>query len=265
MTDNNERAANAMSTLPDDMERIFTALETQSQQIAALAQPADAQPGCDKLFKALAKAQSEIQNAVHDAEAKAGPYSYKYATLDAVLEAVRGPLSKNGLSFMQLPGRVMDGDVELLSLTTIIGHESGQSIENYFEMYPPKRDPQGIGSAMTYMRRYVLMAMCGIAGANDDDAEKTLPEEETISAAQADQIFNLADDLFGDDAEALLERMCDKIFQVDAVAKIPAKEFDVAIMRIENTRKRKDREKQQKKPDAKKPEATKKPASEPSA
>ena len=99
----------------------------------------------------------------------------------------------------------------------------------------------------------------------DDDAERTKPEAETITGAQADEIFNLADELFGDDADALLERMCDKIFQVDAVAKIPAKEFDVAIRRIKNTRARKDREKEQKKPDAKKPAATKKPASEPTA
>ncbi|MDX1429938.1 MAG: ERF family protein [Rhodothermales bacterium] len=205
------------------------------------------EPTHDKLFAALAKAQGEIKNAEHDAEADAGQYKYKYATLDSVLNAIRGPLSKNGLSIIQLPGRKIERDnVEILTLTTVLGHTSGQSIENYFEMYPPKRDPQGIGSAMTYMRRYTLMAICGIAGAADKDAEDLKEVIETISADQADQIYNLADELFGADADELLKRMCDKIFQVDAVADIPAKEFEVAIRRIENTRKRKDREKERK-------------------
>jgi hypothetical protein len=86
------------------------------------------------------------------------------------------------------------------------------------------------------------MAIVGIAGAADDDAEGTKAEAETITAAEADAIWNLADELFGDDANLLLERMCDKIFGVDGVPKIPAGEAEVAMQRIKNTRKRKDAE-----------------------
>jgi hypothetical protein len=241
-----------------------TITESMFRQLLAgdmtpIAAATEERPQHDKLFTALAKAQTEIQNAEKDAEVDAGQYKYQYATLDAVLNALRGPLSKNGLSLLQLPGRTKDGEVELLSLTTILGHSSGQSIENYFEMYPPKRDPQGIGSCMTYMRRYTAMAIVGIAGAADDDAEGTKTEAEKISPDQADQIFNLSDELFGDDSEALLKRMCDKIFDVPKVTDIPAAEFDVAMRKIENTKKRKDKEKEKKKPDTKKPE-TKKPA-----
>lgn len=209
----------------------------------------------DKIYKALAKAQAELTDPKQDAEADAGQYKYRYATLSAVLSVVRPVLAKNGLCLTQMPGRRVDGDVELLTLTTILGHESGQSIENYFEMYPPKRDPQGIGSAMTYMRRYVAMSICGIAGAQDDDAEKTKPGKETITAAQADQIFNLADELFGADSEDMLKRMCEKIHLVDAVRDIPADEFEVAMTRMRN---------QAKKRGTKTPEA-KKPAAKPSA
>lgn len=244
-----------MNTLPAALDRLQNGIarlnERQDNLEVMLTNQEAPRPAHNELFAALAKAQAEIKNAEHDAEADAGPYKYKYATLDAVLNAIRGPLSKNGLSFIQMPTRVKRDDVELLGLTTILAHTSGQSIENYFEMYPPKRDPQGIGSAMTYMRRYVLMAMTGIAGAADLDAENTKPAAETITAAECDQILALADELFGSDADALLERMCDKIFGVDAVSKIPKGQAEVAMKRIENTRKRKDAEKQ--KPAAKKP------------
>lgn len=205
-------------------------------------------PEHDKLFAALAKAQSEITAAELDATGQAGTRVYSYASLASVMKAIRGPLSKNGLSLIQLPERTTEGDVTLLRLTTILAHASGQSISNRFEMYPPKNDPQGIGSAMTYMRRYTAMAIVGIAGANDDDAEGTKAAPKTITPAEADSILSLADELFGDDANALLERMCDKVFGVDAISKIPEGQKDVALNRIKNTRKRKDEEKSKPKP-----------------
>jgi len=216
------------------------------------------EPEHDKLFTALAKAQSEITAAELDAEGQAGTRKYSYATLTSVMSAIRAPLSKNGLSIIQLPARVTRADINLLQLTTILAHSSGQSISNVFEMYPPKDDPQGIGSAMTYMRRYTVMAVVGIAGANDDDAEGTKTAPETITAAEADKILSLADDLFGDDADALLARMCDKVFGVESVPKIPKGEAEIALQRIDNTRKRKDQEKEAKPP-------AKKAAAKPSA
>lgn len=209
----------------------------------------------DKLFAALAKAQGEITSAELDAEGQAGTRVYSYATLTSVMTAVRKPLSDNGLSIIQMPERTRQGEVDLLRLTTILAHESGQSISNVFEMYPPKQDPQGIGSAMTYMRRYTVMAIIGIAGANDDDAEGTKAEPKTITSAEADSILSLADDLFGDDANALLDRMCDKVFGVASIPKIPEGQADVALTRIKNTRKRKDEEKEPKPKPKPKPSA----------
>jgi hypothetical protein len=197
----------------------------------------------DKLFTALAKAQGQMHNAEMDAT---NPhYGSSYATLASCLSAVREPLSANGLSLMQLPGRKVEGNgVELLTLTTILGHTSGQSIENYFEMYPPKKDPQGIGSAMTYMRRYALMAICGIAGSHDDDAEAAAAEAPTITPAEADQILVTADELFGSDADQLLERMCSKVFGVEGVPKIPEGQANVAINALNNQKKRMEAAKQ---------------------
>lgn len=267
-----------LNTLPARFEHIDNSIEDIRVAVATIGNRVDdvwqefedgLKPDNDKLFAALSKAQGEIQNAKHDAEANAGQYSYKYATLDAVLEAVRGPLSKNGLSIMQLPGRKLenDGKTEVLTLTTILGHSSGQSIQNYFEMYPPKRDPQGIGSAMTYMRRYTIMAICGIAGAADDDAGAATgdgSDYERISAAEVDQILELADDLFGDDADGMVERMCDKLYGVAALRDVPAGEAELAMRRLENQKKKRGTAQPADEPADKKPEAEEKPASKPS-
>jgi hypothetical protein len=201
------------------------------------------QSDTDKLFDALAKAQAELTDPEQTGEAEVrmksgGKYGYKYATLSGVLSTVRPVLSKHGLSLMQLPTRPQGDRGEILGLTTILGHKSGQSIENYFEMVVPDPSPQGVGSAMTYMRRYVAMSILAIAGAQDDDAEKAQPAAKLITAAQADKIFETADELFGDDAEAMLERMCKKIHMVEEVRLIPADEFDVAIKRMENQAKK---------------------------
>lgn len=233
-----------LSTIPASIDAIESKLTEHDRlfdTIRIIQDDTPAGPTMDKLFGALAKAQTELENAEQDSENT--HFHNKYASLGSVMTAIRGPLSKNGLAILQLPRHEITDKGILVGLETILGHSSGQQVSNYFSLYPPKQDPQGIGSALTYLRRYAAMAIVGIAGAADDDAEGTLAEPETITAAEADAIWNLADELFGDDANALLERMCDKIFGVDAVPKIAAGEAEIAMQRITNTRARKDKEK----------------------
>jgi hypothetical protein len=114
------------------------------------------------LAEALAKAQGEIQAAKRDQE---NPFFHsRYADLAAVWEACRQPLAKNGLAIVQLPGK-RDGH---LFIDTILMHSSGQWISSRLFMTPVKDDPQGVGSAITYARRYGLQAMVGIAPDDDD-------------------------------------------------------------------------------------------------
>jgi hypothetical protein len=235
-----------LKELPEKLGKIHHAIEHIDDRLAEhdklfdkISIIAANEPDTDKLYEALAKAQAELTDPEQTGEAEVrmksgGKYGYKYATLSGVLSTVRPVLAKHGLAISQLPSRPASDRGEMLGLTTILGHKSGQSLENYFEMVVPDPSPQGVGSAMTYMRRYVTMAICGIAGAQDDDAEKAQPAAKTITAAQADVILNRADELFGDDSEAMLERMCKKIHMCDAVREIPADEFDIAIARMEN-------------------------------
>lgn len=117
-------------------------------------------PTIAEISKALGKFQSQVEAVTKDAS---NPFfKSKYATLDNVLETIRKPLGGAGLSFAQFP----DGQN---SLTTILMHESGEWIESTYQMTPTKNDPQGSGSALSYMRRYALGAILGLATEIDDD------------------------------------------------------------------------------------------------
>ncbi len=107
-----------------------------------------------------------------------GSYSYNYADLADVLDAVRGPFSENGLSVMQTA--FSDGMV--VGVVTRIMHLSGQWIEGTLSLPCADTKPQTIGSAITYARRYSLSPMAGIASDDDDDA--SLAQEVTADISQ---------------------------------------------------------------------------------
>jgi hypothetical protein len=115
-----------------------------------------------QLTEALSKAQGQITGAVKDA---ANPFfKSQYADLQSVWDAIRSPLSANGLAVIQLPGR----DEQGLFVETILAHSTGEWISGMLRMTPVKDDPQGIGSAITYARRYALQAIAGVAPMDDD-------------------------------------------------------------------------------------------------
>lgn len=116
------------------------------------------------LAAALAKAQAEMTHASKDS---VNPhFKNRYADLAAVLEAVRAPLTKHGLSVTQLASSGEMGAV----VETVLMHSSGEWISSVLSLPVSKSDAQGFGSALTYARRYALAAICGIAQ-DDDDAE----------------------------------------------------------------------------------------------
>lgn len=122
----------------------------------------------NELATALSKAQGEMSAAKKDTT---NPFfKSKYADLSSVWEAARGPLSKNGLSVVQTTNPTDGKSVELV---TALLHSSGQWITGTMVMIPTKQDPQGLGSCITYMRRYALSAILGISQ-DDDDANATL-------------------------------------------------------------------------------------------
>jgi hypothetical protein len=117
---------------------------------------------------AFSKAQGLMKNASKDAS---NPFfKSSYASLASVIEALREPFAANGLSFSQ-PCRVhTDGSI---IVETMIIHSSGQYIMGEITGKPVKNDPQSVGSLISYLKRYLLQAMVGIAS-EDDDSEAAM-------------------------------------------------------------------------------------------
>lgn len=197
------------------------------------------EPKLDKLYAALAVAQGEIQAAEATQTADAGSYSYKYADLAACLEVIRKPLSENELALIQIPS-IIEGEVHL---ETILGHSSGQSISCTMSMRPDKGGPQAIGAVMTYLRRYSLSAMLGVAQYDDDAASavKGPDEYDRLSPRDIDEILQKADELFADKADFVIEQMVTLVFNVKHLADVPSDQLKVALERLHNTAKREEK------------------------
>ncbi len=117
-----------------------------------------------ELAKALAAAQAEMKPAPKDSQ---NPYfKSSYADLATCWEAARGPLTKNGLSVVQLTTPGNDGSS--VNVESVLLHTSGEWIKGVLQVKLAKQDPQGLGSALTYGRRYGFMALIGLAPADDD-------------------------------------------------------------------------------------------------
>jgi hypothetical protein len=120
-------------------------------------------PTIGALAAALAKAQAAFKPALKDAS---NPFfKSRYCDLSGAIDAVRDALSTNGLALVQST----DAGDKLVLHTTLL-HSSGEWISGTYPITAVKTDPQGIGSPVTYARRYSLMALLGIA-AEDDDGE----------------------------------------------------------------------------------------------
>lgn len=115
-----------------------------------------------ELAAALSVAQGAIENAVKDS---ANPFfKSSYADLASVWDAIRCPISANGLSIMQLPS----ADGPKVTITTILAHRSGQWISSDLTVTAKEDTPQAVGSAITYARRYALQSVAGVAPEDDD-------------------------------------------------------------------------------------------------
>jgi len=136
------------------------------------------------LAKALAKAQGQVENA---SKASVNPhFKSKYADLAEVLNTVRPIFSSCGLSFVQMPS-FLDG---IVSVETMLVHESGEWISEAASSPITKQDAQGVGSAITYLRRYSLAAFAGIAQ-EDDDANASVgkPQQKQVAAPLSEAVI----------------------------------------------------------------------------
>lgn len=140
-------------------------------------------PQIDKVAAALAKAQgafpagAEAASTGHVGRDDHSGRDYQYADLESVIKAVRAPLAENELALVGLPS--VAKSAAHAGLTLLLMHSSGQFLGAYYEMPAGENTAQKHGSALTYNRRYLTMALLNI-GTNDDDgrlaSEKASPD-----------------------------------------------------------------------------------------
>lgn len=140
-----------------------------------------------EFMTAYSKFFAEVENPKNT---KVNPFlKNKYSPLDVVLNCLRAPLSKNGLSFIQYPSS--DGDT--VKVDTLLMHKSGayMSIAG-ISIKPKKQDAQEVGGAITYARRYTISAICGIASEEDDDGNSATDKTKTeIKATTNEELGKL--------------------------------------------------------------------------
>jgi hypothetical protein len=134
-----------------------------------------------QIAAALVKAQREFGPAL---KSSSNPhFKSRYADLAACVEAVMDGLNNNGIALIQQTHECESG----VMVETVFLHESGE-MYSAGKLHVPavKHDAQGYGSALTYARRYSLMAACGIAPEDDDGnmASRAKPKKETLTNAR---------------------------------------------------------------------------------
>jgi len=138
-----------------------------------------------KFATAMAKAQATMGGAAKDS--RNPHFNSAFADLASVVNAVKGPLSTNGIAFVQMPSSTGD----LVSVTTRLVHSSGEWMQCTLSARPRKSDPQGVGSVVTYLKRYTLQAMCGVPSEDDDgNAGSQGPERQQERRPEPRQDFD---------------------------------------------------------------------------
>lgn len=176
---------------------------------------------------ALAAAQGEFPAISRDKEVSTGSYSFRYAELGAILNAVRPVLSKHGLAITQ---PLEDGVIR-----TELRHEGGGVLSATFPFPYTPETPQALGSLITYLRRYCLVSLLGIASDDDDDAGQAAnakPKANVISEAQRKRLFAIAKERGLEDKR--LRGYVKFYTGQESTAAIPPDKYDQIVNAVEN-------------------------------
>src|SRR5215475_9992155 len=141
------------------------------------------------LASALAKAQAELVNpeksltaTIRSGRPGEGERSFRYAPLSSGLDIVRKTLGQHEIATVQTTA--IDQAAGIVNLTTMLAHASGEWIASDWPVCPVAEtsNPQRMGAALTYARRYALFTLVGIAGEDDPDAPDLCAAPPTTAA-----------------------------------------------------------------------------------
>ena len=213
----------------------------QLERLLAMKERWEANEARKAFVAAMSRFQSEVpriekKKAVDFTSAK-GRTNYNYAPLCDIIESIKGSLANCGLSFRWENVTGERG----LKVTCFVTHIDGHSEQA--EMCAPmdnsgnKNLIQGHGSTLTYLQRYTLCAVLGLASA-DKDIDGRLPESvsPTLTAEQLEQIHNLLDDIeskHGEDARKKCSERLKASYRVDSIGDIKQSVGDDVVKVLE--------------------------------
>jgi ERF superfamily len=213
-----------------------------------------------ELNAALAAAQGEFPPIQRDKTVTVqtrdrGSYTFSYAPLDAILAACRPVLARHGLALVQL----LEGDGDHGgAIRTELRHASGAVVGSTFPLPSVPATPQQLGSMLTYLRRYTIVALLGIAAEEDDDAGQAADtpvkaprkraaakKDETLTSPgktlQISALLNQLQDLDGPPGDAAswkayAEDYTQKTFGVGVLGRLTDEQADRLIQAMEDRR-----------------------------
>lgn len=125
-----------------------------------------------ELYKALFEASKELHAVPRDAQGNFGTYT----TLESLIDYTKPLLARHGLFILQ---RFINDSIS----TMIVHPDSGQTLESTYKLVAEKQTPQSYGAAITYARRYAILALLGIASGDDPDAHTQQATHRSVSTA----------------------------------------------------------------------------------
>lgn len=188
-----------------------------------------------ELNAALAAAQGEFPPIPRDKKVtvrtrSGDSFEFAYAPLDTIIAACRPALAKHGLAIVQLLEQTETGP----ALRTELRHQAGGVVGSSFPLRPPET-PQQLGSLLTYLRRYALTALLGIAAEEDDDAQAAADTggkgPKTITDSQRRRLFAIAKDKAV--SEDLLRNIIEGVTGDRSTSSIPVDRYDEIVALVE--------------------------------
>lgn len=171
----------------------------------------------NNLYTKFIKVLNEVPNFVTDETAQAGKKTYKYLNLATILKTIKPVFEKHGLAFSQRVTFDNTGEARQVIgiVETIIFDDKEQMVACSYPFFVTG-DPQQVGSAITYARRYSLYAVLGIFPDKDDDgayakqrydtADRTISAEQYAELVKAMDVHNIPSEARGEFINGTLNR-----------------------------------------------------------
>ena len=150
-----------------------------------------------KIMAAIMNVQQNAEYIKRESAGQVGTGKFKYANLTSTWDAVKQLLKENHLVVYQTPINSYNGTTGNLFKTTLFHTESGESITEVMGMVITRQDPQALGAAITFYRRYMLTSMLGLIPDDDNDAR----EQRLATAQQKLQIVGAVKLVFDNKGE----------------------------------------------------------------